>query len=693
MKQFKQCVNSDIPTVDELETASLSHTMDDHFNLPGLTNFYASIQVARDITAIRSFTSPPLSTGEVGTGYLYIDGEYLASTGKAIEYRWRPDRIKREVRHKGMIYRSSTFIPPESTAAVVKLEIENCTDFRKSYSLSLRLRGGVSRKDQAWNDAIPPSEADNALSMDQEQGTLLFQSRNGEAFSLQGGVPAADRIDQYGLHYDLTIQPNETFSIYYLNVLGEEKPEVKSNYGCLQSEVRDLSQDTKRFWNEEIAAVFDPNSDQYSGYLPVLSTDNEDLHRLYYTSIIGTVYHKRLWPEERSYITLMPRYWQTTTFLWDISLSSSLFSMLDPEFLRTYIEDCLRVDIHDHHSIENMSGGGAGPWYSVNDFALLKMIRAYLKYNGDFEWLRKEIRGKSILNHTVELATHWQNLDNNDHGLADYGEVGNLLECVYSYTHEVASLNAANIFNLRFVANLLEEHDRTNQAEKLLEQAEELLQEVQSLYVSGGGYWSCKQPDGKEQQVRHCYDFLTILETIPEDLSQQQQEEMTEFFREELRSPTWLHALSPKDQDAVSSRRPDHQWLGAYTAWPALCFRGLQKLDQTELATDWIQNLAKTAKQGPFGQAHVVQTAMKEEAGGARKAPSDPPYICDWACVSNGSYYDMVLESLFGVSASLFQGVQADPTIHFLDDEAELTGIRYRDERLLVDQDGLKDNF
>ena len=40
-------------------------------------------------------------------------------------------------------------------------------------------------------------------------------------------------------------------------------------------------------------------------------------------------------------------------------------------------------------------------------------------------------------------------------GLADYGGLNNLLECVNTYLHEVASLNAANVFNLRAAAEVL----------------------------------------------------------------------------------------------------------------------------------------------------------------------------------------------------------------------------------------------
>jgi hypothetical protein len=32
------------------------------------------------------------------------------------------------------------------------------------------------------------------------------------------------------------------------------------------------------------------------------------------------------------------------------------------------------------------------------------------------------------------------------------------------------------------------------------------------LYVNGKGYWRCGQPDGTFNEVRHCYDFLAVVD-------------------------------------------------------------------------------------------------------------------------------------------------------------------------------------
>src|SRR5262249_25312835 len=191
-----------------------------------------------------------------------------------------------------------------------------------------------------------------------------------------------------------------------------------------------------------------------------------------------------------------------------------------------------------------------------------------------------------------------------------------LLEAVSSYVHEVAGLNAANVYNLRFVADLLEHRGASQKAKAMRSEAVELSRRVLDLYVPGKGIWRCRLPDGSMNEVHHCYDFGTVLITIGDTLSKQIKSEMVRFFREELQTPVWMRALSTKDLDVTFSIRPDHQWTGAYTAWPALALSALYVAGEGEVAFKWMRGLAGTARQGPIAQGHFGETAVATGAGG-----------------------------------------------------------------------------
>src|SRR5690606_27310472 len=150
----------------------------------------------------------------------------------------------------------------------------------------------------------------------------------------------------------------------------------------------------------------------------------------------------------------------------------------------------------------------------------------------------------------------------------------------------------------------------------------------------------------------------------------------------------WMRALSPWDPDASYSVRPDHQWNGAYPAWPADAGRALAALGAPELLLDWLSGLAQTANQGPMGQAHFVEEAVPGINGGARKAPPQLPYIIDWACSSSGAWIELVIEALFGVTVATDGTVTAAGCVAGIDPSAVLRGLRVGEALYDVHADG-----
>src|SRR5690606_32473675 len=139
--------------------------------------------------------------------------------------------------------------------------------------------------------------------------------------------------------------------------------------------------------------------------------------------------------------------------------------------------------------------------------------------------LEKHVAGKSIREHLLHMATHYRELDRGS-GLADYGDRNSLLEAVGSYTHEVASVNAANVWMMREVADLIEHLGDAETAASLRADATELVPRVQELYVEGAGYWCCRQPDGTMIPVRHIWDVIHTLNFLADDMPEHQVEEI-----------------------------------------------------------------------------------------------------------------------------------------------------------------------
>src|SRR6266404_7140918 len=140
---FKQPARADIPTVESMRSVIMTHRFGDLFNPPGLTNQWGCAQAAVDVTGIRSIAFPPFAQGEMNTaalgsggelltGVLYVDGEYFAATKELIEFVWRPDRVERRARYRGLELSSVTIVPFRQMSVAVSLTVANMQKAQRS---------------------------------------------------------------------------------------------------------------------------------------------------------------------------------------------------------------------------------------------------------------------------------------------------------------------------------------------------------------------------------------------------------------------------------------------------------------------------------------------------------------------------------------------------------------------------------
>ncbi len=688
-----------IPKVEDLKSDVLAHKHGDIFNPPGLTNFYGCTQADFDVLGIRSMNFPPFGCSEIITGGLFVDNCYFPATGTIVNHVWYPDHIERTAEYNGLSFRSTMVLPFGIMGTLVKLEVKNTSGAERRTEFKIRFQGSVTKAVRTWNDAFPPLETGHEITPDVNRHALIYRAKNSEAFQLQGVSCPVDKLDRFGVEFSRVIGAGETISLVYVNLVGENITTILAQYDRLIANADSVITSCHDEWNEEIKAAYTPGNDRFSGSMPVLETTDKEIKKIYDMGVFGVIYFKRDNPYSvlgRTYDTLMPRYWPSVTFIWDYALSSLTHALLDPAVAKKYLLHWMAMDIHKHFGTEYLTGGPVGPWYSVNDFAITGIAKDYLRWSGDKKWLTEEVAiksGDTVTQKTVseflmKYADNWKGFKTRS-GLADYGGINNLLECVSTYIHEVASLNAGNVFNMRTAAEILTHLGDTKRAAAMLDEASHLVPEINKLYVDGKGYWNTRFPDGELVEVRHCYDFITILNTIADDLTIKQKNEMFEYFKRELQSPTWMRALSAGDDNAIFSTRPDHQWNGAYPAWPAQAVTGLYKIGQGDLAFKWLKGLSKSTNQGPLGQAHFVESAIDPECGASRKGSPEMQYLCDWTVSSSGSWTNIIIQSIFGVNATMFDGISAKPDFGAFDPKAELKNLNYQGKLYNVTAKGL----
>lgn len=695
-----------IPTVENFTSSTTIDHFDDMINLAGLTNHVVVAQVDHDAVAVRSVNMPPVSQGDCVTGRLYLNGRLAQSYGQPVTHVWRPDRVQRQTLIEDWLIETVTVVPPGAAGIVVKITITNQGEDQE-LDLGIWV-DSQAVKSVPWHHAEPPRGHNRlrregarrrgipatpprgmayagALSPTADVGTLqgLVQS-NGQDIVDISDVDQLIRMKQQ-------LPSKGQWSGAFIIAISDEETNLDEEFDRLACDVDGAVTRSEQKWNEELADLFIPEPGITSGHLPILETNNEALRRLYWWGAMGVLWFRRENPagiRHRHYDTLMPRYWQTTTFIWDYSLSSLVHALSDPEEMREQIVHWIGLDINQHFGTEWLTGGPAGNWYSVNQYAMIRLVYDYVTVTGDYAFLDEKVGSCDIGEHVRSWALEWQKKRRNS-DLADYGEIDNLLECVSSYVHEVASLNAANVWCMRTAADLSRRQGLNKAAAELSQKARDLVPKVMELYRNGEGFFNARHPDGTLVPVAHCYDFSTVGTTIADDIEPTVKEEMLRFFNEQLRTPSWMRALSASDPNAGFSVRPDHQWNGAYPAWPADSARAAISLGGAEIVSDWLPGLARTANQGPPGQAHMVGEVVPTLDGGARKAPPQFPYLIDWACSSAGAWCELVIESIFGVQRHADGTVEAVPALKYFDPDARLTGLRIGNTTYMVDASGL----
>lgn len=695
-----------VPTVRDLASDRLVHAWRDLYNLPTTQNELGYVQAVKSVSGIMSLSVPPFaccgvpempwSPGFLTTCELFLNGRILISYspgGDTLTYQWFPHRFVRETEAEGLRFTSETFMPAKRRAAAQAIRVKNLGSATRNITLGFDLRAGVSKKTTAWF-VNSPGEADNTIRADSGRGALIFSAQHSPAVSVQGFLPKAKRIE-YGrmLTFDVNLAPGETKEFHYINVVEGTVDAALAAYDYLQAKFNEAERENTGAFNSLLEAAFTPGNSEFSGHLPQLETDNESLWQLYMAGFRNLIFARRASPDSKygtTYLTLGGHVIQTLSFPWDTSLTSLSLALLDPDALRRLVENWFVEDMHQHLATDYLTGEAVGPWYAVNDMAIVRCAANYLRVTGDFAWLDKRIGDRSTLDHLTWHATYWKQLDKYGHGLADYGKIENLLEVVSTYLHETAGMNAGNVRSMRFVADLLERRGNSSRASQLRAEAKELAQRINDkLYVKGKGWWRCGYPDGTFIEVRHCYDFLSVLDNMAEELTDEQKREMNRFFWQELHSEYWMRALSPDDVDATWNIRPDHSWLGAYSAWPPATAKGLYKTDRSSRVAAWLKNLSKAANQGPIGQAHFVETVFPLEHGAACKCPEDPPYINDWCCIAGGGFTDLVIDTIFGANPTLFAGLKAEPKLADFDSKARLANVHYQGKNYSLSAKGV----
>ena len=663
-----------IPTLDEISgrwVAADTVAME-----PSLRNFRGQAVLNRDMTSISWFASAPYSGG-YHTGALKING----SIPQAAMFRWLPYESLRKTTVDDLELLSSTRMLPDEDGIFWRIEITNKSEEVKDFAVDLDAIAFISKYEGDWQWWYPYPKMEGMTTRRGEEvelvrkhigieskeeilvdelidgkptgkktpatwpsdkeilssrkyaatvdgSTLLIHDSESDAVTAFNFISEPDSLSSLNsggvARWNLRLKPGEKTILKYFMTYADSDTVIEDNIRIWNKSFDKKFDDVKAIWEHRWSEVFKPNNTLLSGTFPVLETEDTIANRVYYTGPLTMLYllNTNLPQHKKVILTGGPKWGATISFFWDNTEWSTMQAVVDPEQLKENLRTWIKIDPSTYYGIDNFGGKGVGNAYSANYWALFQLIRSYLNVTGDYNFLKEEIEGKTVLETLEHYATNWERISsfgnpgNTDDvfKLGDFGaDEWNLLECVPTYKHIVPSFNAGYIWMMRETASFYKLAGDNVKAEALTSKANEMLPLLMKLYA-GNGVWNCLYPDKKTIEVRHCLDFMFMGRYLANDLSGPMKKEMIDFVERELLTDHWMRAQSLLDSAAENSDRPDHGPLGAYDGWPAGTMDAMVQMGYGQKALDFYRAIEPVTYEGSWAQAHELWGDDKENA-------------------------------------------------------------------------------
>ncbi len=600
---------------------------------PAVGNFYGNVKSSK---CLGGFETQFLFGSKLNraAGVLRI-GETIVFSRQS---KWYPYQIVNKSGINGVEFTSTMRLVFEEKAVLMKIVLENKAESEAAFPLSMQLVPGTLVS--GTGKAFP-------------QATIAYAG-NFYVFTFTDAPDSV--ISNAGNHeacWPVVLEPGETKEISYVMSIGSDKNSTVSDSERWAKSFPNTFSEAKEAWEDRWEDVFTPNNKSYSGHLPTFETNNRSLYELYYLSVVSFLQTQQnnVYPTLDIAFGSNNEWANNQAYFWEISQFADIYALLDPKGMKTLIEMCLKVDINKGNAIDYRNGNIVNHWYAVNDYALFKTIDSYLRINKDFDFLKEQYEGTTVLEHLYRLATAWEKRYNKKTGLADYGSnPWSFFETNPDYIHFVPAMNAQNVWMLRSMAGYDDIYGNPDRSAALREKADFFSANVRSLYVPGQGVWKVKYPNGKTIVSRHSYDFLTIGTTLKDDLSTQMKKEMIQFVERELLTETnFMRAMSMDDHAALNTDRSDHGPAGCYIGWPALTVQAIADMGEFEKAKTILSGFRSAFIESGMGQAIEFLVPV-----GSNKATTRLGARAGASFLLSGSdYANTIIDGLMGYKPSI----------------------------------------
>ncbi len=466
--------NSSILSLDELAGKWRAAWQDEQ--TPAISNFHGALQAGRNITSVFNLGIPPYTASRWENIMELGLNDTLVPYINSCSY---PYRILRKGITDGLIVETDTRMVFQDNGVLWKIKIQNTINKSVGAKLSFRIGGHIGKYDKqtwAWYsprpENVPPhstvpwpsKEGYNLFNISVKSKNCIFEkdTKTPACVSYYFNKPADEILtkDSTGSAvYNILLDPGQILELQIIMTIGSSEKEVMDKSATWSQQFLTIFDQAKTKWEERWSLAFKPNNGFFSGYLPTLVSNEKEIKRIYYSSLLCLFALLRTnlnndYP--RTFVTSSPACSISVFYYWDLVSYSEIWSMLDPVSFKKLLKLLLTIDLRKSYAVDYLTLKPVGPWYAANEYCLFHGVYTYLNVTGDWNFLNEKVSGSDVLTFLEKYSQSWKNLTDGKSLLADYGGAEHLSETVPTYIHKVPFLNAANVWMMRSIADIYE---------------------------------------------------------------------------------------------------------------------------------------------------------------------------------------------------------------------------------------------
>ena len=552
----------------------------------GIVNHHLTLGTPYDkVGLIDGLWAPPYVSSDFSCN-INIDSKPVPMTG----YIWYPTKFDTEGVLNGIAVKTRLSLIAGTRAAVQSVTLRNESDKTKTFPFEAVLGKNTLDWSDVWE--FSPERSRTPTNVEVDQQTILFKQ---DKYAVAVVVDRSDwtwNPETRQGQCSLTLKHGQSETIHMIIAIGAADTALADVKKIVADPEGSLDR-SEKCYAEEWASLYET--------LPRFHSDNEELERLYYRSVMHFFMNR--WDVDE--FCLHPYYGTggvrggcMCNYLWNYGETWEIIHLLDPAASREHIKHFLGLNLTEHFAFLPVTGKAFGPWYMINQEKIIGHVYYYVKLTGDTAFLSQQVNGRTIMDHMLEQALA---LDDpaKPVALIDYGSSNSHLELRRKpnyYNHIMPDLNGRRYDNYVRVAELAKAYGEPKPF--LVERAEALKKLLKEKLWNRETQWFDFINDQGKPEARYTIQMYKLIGSPV--LDQELEAGLLSHWNEkEFLGKYGVHSLALHDE-AYDPADIDNGGPGACTCFPPQIAERFYRAGHPDKGNDILRRILWLADRLPY---------------------------------------------------------------------------------------------